>query len=485
MALFSYSFCMAMLHSLWQGALLWLLYKGFHSFKKEGPSPIIKRNFLFLLAGAQVLFFIITTLFYCLDTTASQVGSTLEVISHRVIPAGFLQQAAPWLFTAYLLIFLQRTAAAIYQWSRFKQQYRMGLQKPGIDLKLFTQQKAVLFGLKRKVTLWFSEHIHTPVTFGYLRPVILLPVTLVNRISTEQAETLILHELTHIRSNDYLLNWLLVITENVFFFNPFIHAIGNTIRLEREKYCDISVMAFDYTPVLYAETLLEAEKNKQQLPVFQLAAVHRKKQLLERIHFFTGNINYKKDKAANIWTPVLALLLLFITTASTFYNTRLIHNQAPVVLTAGNTVNSIPVDLAVNDAEGAIFSPEDIETLTATLNSPEIIASGLKSENIQAQLKEMEPYIRAVQQQAEAISNQFADNIIPVTYKEAIPSKQVIIREEGSGSNSSTMKVYRAIWQNGQWKLIPEWMVAAKERGIDTTLPSDSLEIKAYPEDQQ
>ena len=101
---------------------------------------------------------------------------------------------------------------------------------------------------------------------------ILLPVALLNNINTAQAETLVLHELSHIKTNDYLLNWFLVVADTIFFYNPFVSALCRRIRIEREKYCDINVIAFAYSPALYAETLLKAERIKQMIPNFQLAA---------------------------------------------------------------------------------------------------------------------------------------------------------------------------------------------------------------------
>jgi len=54
-------------------------------------------------------------------------------------------------------------------------------------------------------------------------------------------------------------------------------------------HCDMNVISFEYSPALYAETLLLAERMKRLTPVFQLAAVNRKKHLLQRIRFFTSD----------------------------------------------------------------------------------------------------------------------------------------------------------------------------------------------------
>ena len=57
--------------------------------------------------------------------------------------------------------------------------------KPPVDIRLFTKAKAIELGIKRQVNIWLSEHIQSPMTFGYFKPVILLPVALLNHIMRE------------------------------------------------------------------------------------------------------------------------------------------------------------------------------------------------------------------------------------------------------------------------------------------------------------
>jgi len=56
--------------------------------------------------------------------------------------------------------------------------------------------------------------------------------------------------------------------------------------------------------------------------------------------------------------------------------------------------------------------------------------------------------------------------VIPVSIKENDAARQIIIKEESSGSSS--VKVYYLSFENGQWVLQPEWIVTAKEIMIDS-----------------
>ena len=225
MTQFAYSFCMAMLHSLWQAALLCLLYVTADSLIHRNNAPLAKRNFLYIAISAQLLLFVCTFLIYFSGTAGfGALAGTIQNLTGSFNDSN-LKIITPWIFSIYLFIITGKLLKAVYGWYQFKQQFKAGLQKPAVDLKLFTELKAYQFGIKRKVKLWLSTSVQTPVTFGYFKPIILLPVALVNNISTSQAETLILHELTHIRTNDYLLNWFLISAETIFFFNPFVTSL--------------------------------------------------------------------------------------------------------------------------------------------------------------------------------------------------------------------------------------------------------------------
>lgn len=470
MAQFTYSFCMAMLHSLWQAAVLFLLFIIVNHSLFRNHSPLAKRNFLFAALVAQTVLFIFTFFIFFFET---QTDSSVAALNQKVtdfLGSENIRTATPWIFSIYLFVILFKLTKALYSWYRFQLQYKTGLLKPAIDLKLFAESKACQFGIKRSVKLWLSNSIHTPVTFGYVKPVILLPVALINNLSTKQAETLILHELTHICTHDYLLNWFLLFAETIFFFNPFVKSICNKIRMEREKNCDIRVMAFEYAPALYAETLLQAERMKQMIPNFQLAAVNRKKQLLQRILFFSGNKTEISSMRFNIVAPLIGLLLLLL-----FSSVILLNTGNPV--SAIHSPNSLPY-LPFNDA--ALSADADFsKTIIPGEKGMAALIREMEKQKpvIEKKLKSLEPLIKEIQKKTESfISKQVEENpvvtgfAIPVASKENDAARQIIIKEESSGSTNASVKVFYLAFENGQWVLRPEWMLTTKEVSADSLL---------------
>jgi len=167
MAQLSYSFCMGMLHSLWQAGLLLLIYLFIGKVLSTKVSPLQKRNWLFVLLTAQVFFFIVTFFFYFLDIKNTVDQNLLQDTVSKVLPKGTLALITPWLFSIYIIAISYKMVKALYEWLHFKKLYTAGLQKPSVDLKLFTALRADHFGIKRKVQLWFSKTINAPVTFGF------------------------------------------------------------------------------------------------------------------------------------------------------------------------------------------------------------------------------------------------------------------------------------------------------------------------------
>jgi bla regulator protein BlaR1 len=136
----------------------------------------------------------------------------------------------------------------------------------------------------KTVSLYFSEHISIPLTIGYLKPIIIFPLSLINNLDNNQVEAILMHELSHIKRHDYLLNILQCIMETILCFNPFVWLISKTIRLEREHCCDDMVIDADYNNFTYSKALLAiAQQNSQHYALAMASAGNKKYPLLNRI----------------------------------------------------------------------------------------------------------------------------------------------------------------------------------------------------------
>lgn len=143
-----------------------------------------------------------------------------------------------------------------------------------------------------------TEFADAPFVTGFLKPAIFLPVSLLTQLTPIQVEAILLHEIIHIRRNDYLVNLLQVTVEKILYFNPLVKSIGNEARRQREMLCDKEV-AFQYDRMIYSEALLSIarQNNLSALPVFangnsQFELLARIKRLYG-IPFCHSIMNYK------------------------------------------------------------------------------------------------------------------------------------------------------------------------------------------------
>ena len=138
-------------------------------------------------------------------------------------------------------------------------------------------------GIKEMILLAESAIAQAPVVIGFFKPVILIPMGMFGGLSTEQLESIIIHELIHIRRRDYLVNLLQSILEAVFFFNPFVWIISGIIRREREHCCDDAVIKVHGNALAYAQALAALEEARLSRIGLALSFADNKKQLLNRI----------------------------------------------------------------------------------------------------------------------------------------------------------------------------------------------------------
>ncbi|HEX8607740.1 MAG TPA: M56 family metallopeptidase, partial [Pedobacter sp.] len=153
-------------------------------------------------------------------------------------------------------------------------------------------------GLKRVVKFRLSTMVNVPLVLGYFKPIVLFPVALVAQLDVKQVEAILIHELGHIRRNDYLLNLIKTAVETILFFNPFVWLSSRLIGIEREHACDDLVVRLTGTPITYAHALLKLEILKDKgSPSLAMASTGKNHHLYQRIKRITDmKTNYMNSK---------------------------------------------------------------------------------------------------------------------------------------------------------------------------------------------
>lgn len=283
----------AIAHSVWQTALVWLLYISITGLLPMGAAAKYRLGVAAQTIG--FVWFLFTFQFYYQQY--HQAWQPLKTAAENMQPVttagtGFLsgmlqwmlkgERLLPYISMAYLLLMIILCVRWFMGYRQTQLIRYQGLHKMPAEWRLFVQKIAAQLNIKKNVRVFLSEQVSTPLTIGFLKPIILVPMASINHLSTQQMEAVLLHEMAHIKRYDYLVNILLSIAEIGLFFNPFTQLISKYIRKERENSCDDWVLQFQYEAPVYAEALLRIA-YLQHAPALAMTATGKKNDLLYRV----------------------------------------------------------------------------------------------------------------------------------------------------------------------------------------------------------
>lgn len=170
-------------------------------------------------------------------------------------------------------------------------------------------------GIKKNIDIALSD-VKSPVIFGMLKPIILVPYNCVEKMSDSEIKYIILHELSHYKNKDILMNYLMCIFQILYWFNPLVWIIFKQMKIEREIVCDSSVLNMldedNYTD--YGMTIIRFIETVPQKRVFVLSAdmggsKKHIKMRIEKIASFTKETLWSKLKGIAIFAMVFAVIL--------------------------------------------------------------------------------------------------------------------------------------------------------------------------------
>ena len=139
--------------------------------------------------------------------------------------------------------------------------------------------------VRRNVHLLLSDHRSMPMQWGILRPQILLPSDVV-QWSPAAVESVMMHELAHVRRQDALTGTVALLSRSVFWFSPFSWWITRRLRRECEQACDDLLLRLGTDACDYAQTLLAITRSShanQRHPAAALCMSEPKSELARRV----------------------------------------------------------------------------------------------------------------------------------------------------------------------------------------------------------
>ncbi len=178
------------------------------------------------------------------------------------------------------------------------------------EMNLFLELKRKEAGVKRIIGK-LSTQIQSPIVFGHFKPILLFPFALLSKLTPEQIEAVILHELAHIKRNDYILNIFQIFIEVVFYFHPVTWWLTSIIKREREHICDDEAAGKELNQKLsYAKALLIIQENNTISGIGSMAFAKKPSEMylrIKRILEPSKNVNFMEKTTLGILMLGLAL----------------------------------------------------------------------------------------------------------------------------------------------------------------------------------
>jgi GWxTD domain-containing protein len=325
-----------LLHSLWEGAIIAAVL---------GAMLLVLRTARARYLAACVALLALLALFTLTLLRLAPESAQSFRVRDRIVPvwnivaedvgsvrwSPNLAVAAPWLALSWMagvfLMFGRYSVSCVFV-RRFR---RRGVCCAPESWQREVERLTALLRISRTVRLLESCLAETPTVIGHVRPLILMPVGMLAGLSAIQIESILLHELAHIRRHDYLINTLQRCVEGLLFYHPAVWWISAVIRREREHCCDDLAVAISGDPHEYARALAALEQNR-----FSPAAVAATGgSLVKRIH----RLLYPRTRGA--WAPFLAMIILVFTGAATVAAWPVKHPESSVVAKQPETEGSL------------------------------------------------------------------------------------------------------------------------------------------------
>ncbi len=167
-----------------------------------------------------------------------------------------------------LVVMSLRLLGGVFALERMKRRSSIDLE-PKWDL--LANSIAQKLGVRRRLILRVSADLDSPAVVGILKSVILLPASVLTKLSPSQMEALLAHEIAHVRRHDFAVNLVQSVIETVMFYHPAVWWISSVVRDEREHCCDDLAVQVVGDPTAYAQTLMRLEELRLS-PRFAMAA---------------------------------------------------------------------------------------------------------------------------------------------------------------------------------------------------------------------
>ncbi|MEJ7595264.1 MAG: M56 family metallopeptidase [Planctomycetaceae bacterium] len=243
-------------------------------------------------------------------------GSDEYRMANALPLADLIRPWLTWIVGFWCIGMLISSLRPLLGWRTLWRLRRIGLSAPTEEVLAAFQRVFTRLGMRRVVNVYHSTLAKGPLVVGYLRPIVLLPVSLTTSIPTAQLEAILAHELAHIRRHDFVINLLQTLVETLFFYHPAVWWLSHRIRVEREHCCDDLVIKLFNNAPDYGRALLAVEQLQGETTTLALGA--KDGSLLGRIRRIVSVRGNQKDcdRPSAVWISIAGICSICVLSAT-------------------------------------------------------------------------------------------------------------------------------------------------------------------------
>ena len=279
----------------------------------------------------------------------------------------------PWLLTLWGLgVGILATRSSV-GWTRLRRLVRYEARPPESAWQRRIELLSDRIDLRGKIRVLSTVEVSSPIVTGCWRPTILLPLSVFTGLPVAQLESLILHELLHIKRRDLWVHRLQLVLETLFFYQPAIWWISRVVHAEREFCCDAAVVSLTGDRLGYARALTDVESLRSQWPRQALASTGGS--LMSRIRSIVNPTAASPSTPLStaVWSVAAIGLVVALIAATTAIGDST-HGQTPVWMPE-SVGRWSPLFEQASERHGVDPALLSIVTLVESLGDPESVSS--------------------------------------------------------------------------------------------------------------
>lgn len=138
---------------------------------------------------------------------------------------------------------LVMTVLALKAWLEVKKIKKTTVRLKNKDVQLLFEKCKKQLNISGHLVVGESPLVKSPMTFGLVSNYVVLPANFEKWLTLDEIKYIFLHELNHYKSKDIATNYLIVIFQVIYWFNPLVWIAFRKMRLDREIACDHAVLS--------------------------------------------------------------------------------------------------------------------------------------------------------------------------------------------------------------------------------------------------